>query len=79
MMTDDSSKYSSDLDTYFDLEVNMDSYISQYVEENENINFFKDLVPNTISRLEMMVFSTKDLDALKDVDHFRLKNSQIIL
>ena len=42
-MTDDSSKYSSDSDTFYDSEEDIDTYKAQYVEENDDINFFKDL------------------------------------
>ena len=66
-MTDDSSVYSSDSDTTsLDSQEDFDTYKAQYVEENDDITFFKDLVPDTIDGLETMVFSTTDLAALKE-------------
>ena len=64
-MSDDSSKY-EDSATSSDSEEEIDTYKVRYVEEDDNVNFFRDLVPDTVDGLETMVFSTTDLDALKE-------------
>ena len=42
------------------------TYKEWYVKEDDNVNFFRDLVPDKVDGLEAMVFSTTDLDALKE-------------
>ena len=56
IVTDDISKYSSDSDTSYDSGEDIDTYKAQYVEENYDINFCKDLVPDIVDGLETMVF-----------------------
>ena len=43
----------------------MNTYKTLYDEEDEHVNFFRDFVPITVEGLESMVFSTTDLEALK--------------
>jgi len=38
----------------------------RYVEEDNDSNFFRDLVPDSIDCLETMVLSTTNLDTLKE-------------
>ena len=49
-----------------DSEEDIGTYKGRYVEEDDDINFFRDLVPDSIDCLETMVFSTTDLDTLKE-------------
>lgn len=65
LMSDDSSKFSS-CSECTDSEDELDTYKANYVEGDENINFFRDLVPELIDGLETMVFSTTDLESLKE-------------
>ena len=65
LMSDDSSRFSACSETS-DSEEDVDTYKGNYVEEDEDINFFRDLVPESIDGLETMVFSTTDLEILKD-------------
>ena len=64
-MSDDNSKFSSRSE-YTDSEDELDIYKDNYVEEDENIDFFRDLVPESIDGLEMMILSTTDLESLKE-------------
>ena len=66
ILSDDSSAFSSDSYASSDPEEEIDTYRGTYVEEDTNINFFRDLVPNTVDGLESMVFSTTDLETLKE-------------
>ena len=65
ILSDDSSKFSSCSEAS-DSEEDIDTYKGMYVEEDDDINFFRDLVPESLDGLETMVFSTTDLEALKD-------------
>ncbi len=64
-MSDDCSRFSACSETS-DSEEDVDTYKGNYVEEDEDINFFCGLVPESIDGLETMVFSTTDLEILKD-------------
>ena len=64
-MSDDSSKFSSSSEAS-DSDDNIDTYKGRYTEEDDNINFFCDLVSDSIDGLETMVFSTTDLVTLKE-------------
>ena len=59
-----SSKYLLDSDMSLDSEEGIGTYKVQYVEDNNNINFFKVLVPDTIYGMETTIFIT-NLAALK--------------
>ena len=59
-MSDDSSKFSSGGSESSDSDDDIDTYKGRYIEEDDDINFFRDLVPESIGGLEMMVFSTTD-------------------
>ena len=43
-------------DSSLDEEEEVDFYKAQYMEEHDDINFFKDLVLDTIDGLETMIF-----------------------
>ena len=67
IMTDDSSKYDSDSDWTNNSEEDMNKYGQQYEEEDNNLRFFQDLATHTtIDGLERIVFSTADLQDLKE-------------
>ena len=53
-MSDDSSKFSFCSEAS-DSEEDVYTYKAMYAEEDENINFFRDLVPESIDGLETMV------------------------
>ena len=66
ILTDDDSKYSdSDYSSGSEEDEDLSTYKTLYVEEDEHVNFFRDFVPITVDGLESMVFSTTDLEALK--------------
>ena len=65
IMSDDSSQYACS-ETSSDSEEDIDTYKGRYEDEDENITFFRDLVPQSIDGLETMVFSTTDLEKLKE-------------
>ena len=65
LMSDDSSRFSACSDTS-DSEEDIDTYKGNYVEEDKDIHFFRNLVPESIDSLETMVFSTTYLVVLKD-------------
>ena len=65
ILSDDSSQFDDSSDTSCSDE-DFNTYKGRYVEEDDNITFFCDLVPESIDGLENMVFSTTDLDALKE-------------
>ena len=69
-MYDDSRKYTKDSDTSSDSEEKIDTYKERYVEEDDNVNFFRDLVPDTVDGLETIVFSITNLDALKEKENY---------
>ena len=64
-MSDNSSKFSS-CSECTDSKDELDTYKANYFKENEIINFFCDLVPESIDDPETMVFSTTDLESLKE-------------
>ena len=65
-MSDDSRKFTEDSEIFSDSEEDMHNYKGWYVKEDNNVKFFRDLVPGTVGRLKTMVFSTTDLGALKE-------------
>ena len=65
-ISDGSSVYSDNSQYSSDSEEDIDTYNKQYDEEESLINFFRDFVPKTVEGMESMVFSTTDLDALKE-------------
>ena len=65
IMVDDSNKFSYCSKTS-DCEEDIDTYKGRYVEEDDDINFFRDFVTDSIDGLETMVFSNTDLDALEE-------------
>ena len=65
LMFDDSSRFSAYSETS-DSKEDIDTYKCNYVEEDKDIHFFRNLVPESIDGLETMVFSTTDLVVLKD-------------
>jgi len=65
IISNDSIKFSYFSETS-DSEEDIGTSKGRYVEEDNDINFFRDLVPDSIDYLETMVFSTTDLDTLKE-------------
>jgi hypothetical protein len=65
-MSDDSSKFSSGGSESSDSDDDIDTYKGRYIEEDDDINFFCDLVPESIDGLETMVFSTTGISTLKE-------------
>jgi len=73
-MSDDSSRLTEDSETSSNSKEEMDTYKGRYVKEDDNVNFFRDLVPDKVDGLETMIFSTTDIDALKQKEkNFREK------
>ena len=64
IMSNNSIQFSYFFETS-DSEEDIGTCKGRYVEEDDDINFFRDLVPDSIDCLETMVFSTTDLDTLK--------------
>ena len=67
IMSDDSNKFSYCSETS-DCKEDICTYKGRYVEEDDEINFFRDFVTDTIDGLETTIFSNTDLDALEDME-----------
>lgn len=64
IMSDDSSKVSACSEAS-DSREDIYTHKGRYVEEDESMNFFCNLVPESIVSLEAIVIFTTNLDALK--------------